>query len=702
MRLKLNELKIWHSRLFDAPWLAIPKLNLFIAFTLILAVTIAAGMNWFVRADQYKTWENNPQLFYLDDGTPLFTTTDAPHYLSIARTLKEGLAHKSYSQRRVFHENQKSIDEEVDDRQGLAKEIEEWSKAPLLSGMIALLSDDSSSKALLVAGNRLVPLTAILSTVMVAFAFGAAGYWAAGSIAAAGSGLSFAFLSRTSAGRIDTDQLNMGFFYLLIGLVIVASKVRSKIAIFSVTSLCAFTFWIFDWWYSKPIFGWIFLVSLLWLSFVFHKSWRRSMAQTTLFFFMSGLFLQGIGVGLENPYLVNQLNIEGYVLPNTLNTITETSSISFTEILNRVSGSFGLGLISLAGFAIWSLKHPALAVVFGLAAAFALLNFVIGNRAIFYSAPVFWFGFGWIILSGFQFIRFKFAKRVSNELTVLFGLVVAFFVCWFSGPTNYVQGPTFDRNIVNNFRLLNAFNSEKGGVIATWWDYGYTSMFFNDMNTLHDGGKHNTASTFLLAHLLLEPSQQRAARILGDLVAHGSGQTMPNHFPISSEDRTGRQVNPRSDVFLVLTSQMASWMPSISQLGMWDPIKGMRTNLGNLEWLQYQNLSCNAASTTQYRCDGDLIDINSGSFKLGLFLDGLVQTQDGIFKAGKKFEKSNTELVLQIDQNQMRLSAKALNKRLYFSLFNQLFYLNAYDQKYFKIVFDAYPHFRVFKLNSSK
>ena len=49
------------------------------------------------------------------------------------------------------------------------------------------------------------------------------------------------------------------------------------------------------------------------------------MAQTALFFFMSGLFLQGIGVGLENPYLVNQLNIKSYVLPNTLSTITETS-----------------------------------------------------------------------------------------------------------------------------------------------------------------------------------------------------------------------------------------------------------------------------------------------------------------------------------------------------------------------------------------
>ena len=50
---------------------------------------IAAGMNWYVRHWQYQVWEQNPEIFYLDDGTPLFTTTDAPYFLGLAKAIKD-------------------------------------------------------------------------------------------------------------------------------------------------------------------------------------------------------------------------------------------------------------------------------------------------------------------------------------------------------------------------------------------------------------------------------------------------------------------------------------------------------------------------------------------------------------------------------------------------------------------------------------
>ena len=76
---------------------------------------------------------------------------------------------------------------------------------------------------------------------------------------------------------------------------------------------------------------------------------------------------------------------------------------SYPEFLVQ-SGS-GVSVISLCsgGFVILPLRR------FGPAAAFALLNFLIGNRAIFYSAPMLWFGFGWMLLTA--------AKIVSEKVT---------------------------------------------------------------------------------------------------------------------------------------------------------------------------------------------------------------------------------------------------------------------------------------------
>ena len=47
------------------------------------------------------------------------------------------------------------------------------------------------------------------------------------SVASLGGGLSYAFLPRSSFGRIDTDQLNLGLFYLLFGTVLLAGRASS-------------------------------------------------------------------------------------------------------------------------------------------------------------------------------------------------------------------------------------------------------------------------------------------------------------------------------------------------------------------------------------------------------------------------------------------------------------------------------------------
>ena len=109
---KVNAVEAWHAKLVDRPWLQPLKPTKFVIALIVLSTLIAAGMNWYVRHWQYQVWEQNPEIFYLDDGTPLFTTTDAPYFLGLAKAIKDegsfetfkenGLSRKLNLKRTVF------------------------------------------------------------------------------------------------------------------------------------------------------------------------------------------------------------------------------------------------------------------------------------------------------------------------------------------------------------------------------------------------------------------------------------------------------------------------------------------------------------------------------------------------------------------------------------------------------------------------
>ena len=169
---------------------------------LIVKHLIAAGMSGYVRHWQYQVWEQNPEIFYLDDGTPLFTTTDAPYFLGLAKAIKEEGSIQAFTEMRSYPNALK---------RDSGEQSHSLRDAPLLSVVLSIIAKDTTQKAMLQAGHMLIPVTAFLTALMIVFAFGAAGYWLPGAIAAAGGALSFTYLTRSGAGRIDTDQLNLGF-----------------------------------------------------------------------------------------------------------------------------------------------------------------------------------------------------------------------------------------------------------------------------------------------------------------------------------------------------------------------------------------------------------------------------------------------------------------------------------------------------------
>ena len=692
---KIDALEAWHAKLVDKLWLQPLKPTKFVIALILLSTVIAAGMNWYVRHWQYQVWEQNPEIFYLDDGTPLFTTTDAPYFLGLAKAIKDEGNFQAFNEKRLYPRTKQTHEQ--------SPPSNSLRDAPLLSVLLSLFSQDSSQKSLLETGNNLIPLTAALTAVMIVFAFGAAGYWMPGAIAAAGGALSFSYLTRSGAGRIDTDQLNLGFFYLMTGLVVFAAKTRSFYTSIALSGLAGAMFWIFDWWYSKPAFGWAFFVGLIWLSFVSSRNIKRVIIQALLFLAASGLAVQGFGISSDSAYLIDSFNYNGLVFPNTFDTITELKKVDFTEILSRISGSVWLGGLSVVGLAFWGLRHPALAIVFGPAAAFALLNFFVGNRAIFYSAPMLWFGFGWMLLTAAKIVSEKLKKDQFRNAAVLLSALAGFVVVWFSSPTTYVQGPTFDKRVVKAFADIEQVTTSDKAVIATWWDYGYMSMFMNQMPTLHDGGAQLTPSTYFVAKSLISSSQFEAAKNL--LVLSSLGEK-----PLIESARNGAEIEDyqtnterqQPEVYLVLTNDIANWIPSISKIGRWnihegnlDAVEGVDKNYE----LSYQRIRCRPTSKRgQSLCDEVLLNVQSGKFGEKIVLDGFVVVENGVQASGKAYEKSNSPFLFQAEIGDNVAHNTILHRELYKSVFNQLYYLNRADPRYFELVYDDYPVAKVFRV----
>lgn len=688
---KVNVVEAWHAKLVDRPWLQPLKPTKFVIALIVLSTLIAAGMNWYVRHWQYQVWEQNPEIFYLDDGTPLFTTADAPYFLGLAKAIKEEGDFQQFDQKRLY-----PVTKDTQDQNPSSSSIFD---APLLSVVLSSVAADFSQKALLEAGNFMIPFTAVLTALMIVFAFGAAGYWLEGSVAAAGAGLSFSYITRSGAGRIDTDQLNLGFFYLITGMVIYAARARSLFSSLALTVLAGAVFWIFDWWYSKPVFGWAFLVGLIWFSAVTNRDLRRIVLQSIMFVIVSGLAFKGLGIGPDSAYLNDTLDSKGLIFPNTFDTITELKRVEFSEILNRISGSVWLGAVSLFGLFFWALRHPALAIVFGPAATFALLNFLIGNRAIFYSAPMLWFGLSWGLLTLAHFVTGQMKTSTLRSGAVLVAMSASFATVWISSPTTYVQSPTFDKPLVQSFKNLNQTVGTNQAVVATWWDYGYMSIFMNQLPTFHDGGSQASPATYFVANNLVIKSQEQAAEYFKLLDKGGSKQIIDM---LTGDKQDQPNSRPQNSVYLVLTKDMANWMPSISKIGNWDIVTGKPVQLPGLrEGVQmgYETLDCKPSDNPQLPlCNGRPLNLQTGEFGQGVFLDGIVYAKDGIQLEGKKFSRSNSVFIVHSELGERGRRNMLIHRDLYFSVFHQLFHAGRVDQRFFELVYDGYPDIRVFRV----
>jgi len=697
---RLDQLQSQHRTLTNRSWLALPSGRTYLLLIILLSLA-AAFINFHVRSQQFTHWESHPEKFFVGN-TPLFSTMDTGYFLGIAQSLSRQNTTNDFFARRSFPGGKKYKENAPDLTPA---------KPPLLSSVIYWLADNDSPQALLETGNAIIPVTAAITAVAIILCFGATGYWLEGSVAAVGGGLSMAYLQRSSIGRIDTDQLNLGFFYLLFGLAIWAGRAKQWQIGLGITILAGLTARLFMEWYGKSELIWMSLFALFWMVLVCSRDWRRAAGYSALFTLLSGVQIVDIG---GSAYIKESFATGALQFPNVLTTVSEVTQIDFRNMLRQMTGSVGLGIIGLAGMVFWAVRHPVYAIALGPLAVFAMLNFIIGNRAIFYSAPAIWFGLAFIIITIGRGCYQMFLTRIGGrqDLPQAGNLIITGVIasCLLMGsylvsPYKFVPQAAVPPKIVSALKSLNNVATNEDAVMASWWDYGYSSLLFNKLPVLADGGTQVAAPTFMMAKALLAPTQQETAAILKFLAREG-GSGISSHA--DSQNSLFRYINasanqPAPTIYFMLTNQMTDWIYSISQIGNWDLDTGTAipaNGNANGPALSYDLLQCKPmTSPSQLNCNGHVFDLRSGKVDGNLVLDGAVRTRNGRQVGGVGFpgNQLNVLQMAEIDQTQQFY---LLHRDLFQSSFNQLFHLGRADSALFEMVYDDYPHARIFRLQT--
>ena len=172
-------------------------------------MVLAAVANSYVRETQLQYWVAADPLTQSNVASS-FSTADAPYFLDHARHIKRNEPSSTFNEKRAYPNNLETTSQQ--------SKSEPLTKRPLLSILVARVANSDQPASLVAAGNKLLIFTAALTVLAISICFGAAGYWISGAIAGLGGGLNAAYLVRSSIGRIDTDQLNLGFLYLIFGL----------------------------------------------------------------------------------------------------------------------------------------------------------------------------------------------------------------------------------------------------------------------------------------------------------------------------------------------------------------------------------------------------------------------------------------------------------------------------------------------------
>ena len=687
-----------------------PKiLDFKILLSLLILLLISVSINFNARLQDKKGWDENPSIFS-PEGKPLVLAGDPAYFLNIALYLKKNISISEYNNKLYYPTVLTDGD------------------PPLLSLFISYLAKDDSIEGIVNAGNKLVFISIILTTMSVFFLFFALGRPFEGIIASTGMGLSSQYFLRSSIGYFDTDMLNLFFMYLLFALVYLASRkqIWFKNIIFIISAGLIGKFFLI--WYPKPELIFLSFISLLIFSTFITKDLKKTLLNAVIFILLTGpnIYMDSLYILMKNPYLSGYLsaNVQSQDLVNT--TVLNFNNI-FEYIgeaqkkpiidLFKLENSLLIGLVSFVGLIIWGISNPVMFIGFAPLSFFFMLSIILGQRALFYSLPFMWFGFGYFInFMAMKIISFRNLETNKNLIYISISVVLIIFtiIATNSYPKKTTL-PIFDTSTYKAMiNMKNIVNDKNKSVLVTNWSYGYQSLFYNDIPILIHPGMPSSPRHYFIARALTALDLEETSKIL-NYVASGNiekiNEKKLDNFVNLSKDLLNTEKS-NDDIYIMLTQQQRLWMNTTGAVAYWD-IENNRPHdfegKTAYEFYHLLKIKCDDLDLKTFttKCTNSETSLEKNipvNLALGTW-DGLpklkrvIQIVDGKIEINQDYQNDEGNLVFQIVKNSKDNTSNLyiMHEAVFKSTYNKLFHLN--DSEDYELVYDDYPDVKIYKVN---
>ena len=190
---------------------------------------------------------------------------------------------------------------------------------------------------------------------------------------------------------------------------------------------------------------------------------------------------------------ISSLNFHYY---SVVKTVREAGQIPFETFANRISGHTVIFILSTIGYILLSLRYK----IMWLALPMIGLGFLAlkgGLRFTVYAVPINALGMAFIILLIAQYVKEKVFKY-----GVIVLLTVAVLIPNINHVTDYKVPTVFKNKDVAILDKLKGIASREDYVIA-WWDYGYPIRYYADVKTLIDDARHSGGANYPVSFALL-------------------------------------------------------------------------------------------------------------------------------------------------------------------------------------------------------
>ena len=684
--------------------------------TIVVLTLIVSFLAFKSRDDQWNVWSQNKEIAFFN-GSPLLSTADGPYFLDLSKSVKVGMSISSYNERRFFPEYDKEFRDKNNKTELSEPSFIEISLLPISINFFSKLFNGD----LLKTANLIIPYTAFLTVLSITLFFIVLGFGFEGTITGLGASLSQSIFVRTSVGRVDTDLLNIGFFYSILTLIFLSIRSNDlKLKIFFI-SLCGLINFLFTWWYQHPGFIFPFVLTIILLQFLYKTSFKISISQIVLFLIFSGpsyvmRSAHSISSFIGEFLLFSPPETSTKVLkfPDTFQTITELQKLDFFEYFRIVigEGSEWVGILGILGLIFFLFLNSKKSAVLFSAIIFLLMSVFIGKRFAIYAIPLYWFGFSYLFISIMLFLsKLINLKRLNSNVfrflistsTTIFLIIIcvtnSLSMCennlFFNCKPKYIPKPSFSSEITTAFDSLKSNNFDRRSVIVTWWDYGYWLNFFSGLSTVHDGGSQRSPKTYLVANSLTSASIEKSYNTINYIVSSDLEtvyRDSKHDYEIFLKKISDSQPINRP-VYLFLSRDMIRWWSTITYLGNWDIIKGNEQNK-----TIFERIDCKPKSQIEMQCGNSTLNVNTGSISNGNQLDKLVITQNGelIRDFDYRNKKGEVSMIIEIIDNKRFFYV--VHPKTLESTFTKLYFQGLNDNKFFKLVQDGYPLYRIFEI----